>query len=102
MEYNEGEVVWLVVVYGSCSRDPADYEERFPENKAMDQRRAEVQLRPKPPATHMDSLELLSKYMEDLARNIGVNIKHSRNWRCEFCSMFPRSLGCLLAYIKAL
>ena len=82
----DGEAVWTVIVYGSCSRDPADYDERFPDNGAMDQRRAELELRPKIPARYMGSVALRTEYMQQLAKSVSLDVKHSRNWRCEFCS----------------
>ncbi|KZV85883.1 hypothetical protein EXIGLDRAFT_725451 [Exidia glandulosa HHB12029] len=85
-----GEVQWTIIIYGSCSRDPEDYDERFPDGKGMDQRRAELQLRPVIPAEHMGSVAARTKYMQQFSHEIHSDVKHSRNWRCEFCKKFAR------------
>ncbi|EJD52554.1 hypothetical protein AURDEDRAFT_111214, partial [Auricularia subglabra TFB-10046 SS5] len=86
----DGEALWTIIVYGSCSRDPVDYEERFPDGGAMNQRRAELELRPTIPALYMESVEQRTNYMQLLAQSVSADVKHSRNWRCEFCRVFAR------------
>ncbi|KIY63298.1 hypothetical protein CYLTODRAFT_426209 [Cylindrobasidium torrendii FP15055 ss-10] len=85
-----GTVVELtVIIYGSSSRDPADWAERFPGN-GWDQRRLELQLRPRIPLHAMGSLESKTKWMDAFLISIAPDAKHSRNWRCEFCKIFAR------------
>ncbi|EJD52555.1 hypothetical protein AURDEDRAFT_111215 [Auricularia subglabra TFB-10046 SS5] len=38
----------------------------------------------------MGSVELRTRYMQELSRSVGIDVKHSRNWRCEFCKKFAR------------
>lgn len=62
---------------------------RFPDFEGMNQRRAELKLRPIIPAASMHSVEARTRYMQAFSRSINDDVKHSRNWRCEFCSTSP-------------
>lgn len=76
----------LIIVYGSCSRDPAD-DERF---SGYDQRRAEITLHPIIPPEAMSSMPAKNEWMSNYIKGIGLDVKHSRNWRCEFCRKHAR------------
>ncbi|KAJ7693982.1 hypothetical protein B0H16DRAFT_1351964 [Mycena metata] len=74
----------LVIVYGSCSRDPEN-DERF----GAEQRCAEITLNPIIPAS-AKTLEQKQKWVEGFLQRIGRDMKHTRNWRCEFCKKHTR------------
>ncbi|KAJ7713754.1 hypothetical protein B0H16DRAFT_1341105 [Mycena metata] len=74
----------LGIVYGSCSRDPEN-DERF----GAEQRRAEITLNPIIP-TSAKTLEQKQKWVEGFLQRIGRDMKHTRNWRCEFCKKHGR------------
>ncbi|KAJ7579784.1 hypothetical protein C8J56DRAFT_1169624 [Mycena floridula] len=75
-----------VILYGSCSRDP-DNDDRF---TGDDQRRAEIDLQPQIPVSSMVSMQTKQQWITRLLCSIGNDIKHSRNWRCEFCKKKAR------------
>ncbi|KAJ7627821.1 hypothetical protein DFH06DRAFT_1227252 [Mycena polygramma] len=77
----------LVIVYGSCSRDPNN-DDRFED--VTEQRRVEITLNPVIPANLATSLEKKSNWIMDFTRKIGQDMKHNRNWRCEFCNIHAR------------
>jgi hypothetical protein len=79
------EVILTVILYGSSSRDPSDIEERF--SNAIEQRRLELQLRPRIPIESAGSMESKTRWMDRFLKELGIDVKHSRNWRCEFCGM---------------
>ena len=85
---NEGTFLELtVIVYGSNYRDAPDIETRFgPETDSSNQRRLELQLRPTIPARHNGSIQSRHEYLKPYLQSIQMDIKHSKNWRCEFCS----------------
>ncbi|KAF5365319.1 hypothetical protein D9758_005436 [Tetrapyrgos nigripes] len=83
------EVILTVILYGSSSRDPSGVEERFSKD-AVEQRRLELQLRPRIPIEAMASMEAKTRWMDQFLKSIGTDVKHSRNWRCEFCSEHAR------------
>ncbi|KAJ6551702.1 hypothetical protein B0H19DRAFT_950154 [Mycena capillaripes] len=74
----------LVIVYGSCSRDPNN-DERF----GLEQRRVEITLKPTIPAS-ATTLAKKQQWVQDFLRRIGLDMKHNRNWRCEFCKKHAR------------
>ncbi|KIY63297.1 hypothetical protein CYLTODRAFT_360210 [Cylindrobasidium torrendii FP15055 ss-10] len=83
------EVALTIIIYGSSSRDPGNFEERFA-GSGWEQRRLELQLRPRIPAHATASMDAKNKWMHDFLMSIGPDAKHSRNWRCEFCRKFAR------------
>ncbi|KAF7304274.1 MYND-type domain-containing protein [Mycena chlorophos] len=67
------------IVYGSCSRDPEN-DDRY----GADQRRCEIELRvdiPPDAKTNGQKDVWLQGFIETISRDL----KHNRNWRCEFC-----------------
>ncbi|KAJ7170998.1 hypothetical protein C8R46DRAFT_1087429 [Mycena filopes] len=74
----------LVIVYGSCSRDPEN-DERY----GAEQRRVEVTLNPIIPATARTMVQK-HEWLQGFLERIGRDMKHTRNWRCEFCKKHAR------------
>ncbi|KAJ7653202.1 hypothetical protein DFH06DRAFT_1204952 [Mycena polygramma] len=74
-------VIAQVIVYGSCSRDPDD-DDRF----GPEQRRVEITLNP---TIHTDpttmSMDQRKQWIEGFWQRIRPDMKHNRNWQCEFC-----------------
>ncbi|KAJ3918399.1 hypothetical protein F5877DRAFT_42656 [Lentinula edodes] len=83
------EVDLTVIVYGSCSRDPSDMEERFSKDE-QEQRRLEVYLRPVIPASQMYTVSDRRNAIRPYVLSIQIDLKHNRPWRCEFCTKFAR------------
>ncbi|KAJ3818715.1 hypothetical protein F5880DRAFT_1617118 [Lentinula raphanica] len=83
------EVCYRIIVYGSCSRDPADMDERFSKDE-QEQRRLEVQLGPVIPASKMLTIQDRREFIKPYARTIIPDLKHNKPWRCEFCTKFAR------------
>ncbi|KAJ6460959.1 hypothetical protein C8R45DRAFT_536069 [Mycena sanguinolenta] len=69
----------LVIVYGSCARDPEN-DERY----GAEQRRVEITLRPTLPAGATTPAKK-QQWLETFIPKLTVDMKHNRNWRCEFC-----------------
>jgi hypothetical protein len=89
----------LVIVYGSCSRDPQN-DDRF----GWEQRRVEITLNPTLPA-NATTIDKKQEWLQEFLRNIGLDMKHNRNWRCEFCSAswpqtVPFHCHCLMAILE--
>ncbi|KAJ7148707.1 hypothetical protein C8R43DRAFT_515047 [Mycena crocata] len=74
----------LVIVYGSCSRDP-NTDERY----GSEQRRVEITLNPIIPA-NATTIAKKHQWLSGFLLNIGKDMKHNRNWRCEFCKKHAR------------
>ncbi|KAJ7242901.1 hypothetical protein C8J57DRAFT_446510 [Mycena rebaudengoi] len=74
----------LVIVYGSCHRDPAN-DERF----GAEQRRVEITLNPTIPSS-ANTIAKQHQWLQGFLLDIGVDMKHNRNWRCEFCKLHAR------------
>ncbi|KAJ7579745.1 hypothetical protein C8J56DRAFT_963519 [Mycena floridula] len=87
------EVDLLIIVYGSCSRDP-DTDERF---SGYEQRRVEISLKPKIPLSATVSMQAKHEWMNFFLLGIGLDVKHSRNWRCEFCTKKARETVWMMA-----
>ncbi|KAJ7083603.1 hypothetical protein B0H15DRAFT_850108 [Mycena belliarum] len=74
----------LVIVYGSCSRDPND-DDRF----GPEQRRVEITLNPTFP-DNAKTIVQRHKWLQGFLLRIAKDMKHNRNWRCEFCTKHAR------------
>lgn len=78
-----------IIVYGSSARDSDDLDERFnDENGGENQRRLELTVRPIIPNSAMVSMEEKRLWVGKFITSITLDVKHSRNWRCEFCSPY--------------
>ncbi|KAK7052442.1 MYND-type domain-containing protein [Favolaschia claudopus] len=73
-----------IIVYGSCSRDPEN-DDRY----GADQRRVEILLNPILPAD-ATTMPKKHKWLQEYLRNLPPDMKHNRNWRCEFCKVHAR------------
>ncbi|KAF7377834.1 MYND-type domain-containing protein [Mycena sanguinolenta] len=69
----------LVIVYGSCARDPEN-DERY----GAEQRRVEITLRPTLPSSATTPAKR-EQWLWTFLPNLALDMKHNRNWRCEFC-----------------
>ncbi|KAJ6460978.1 hypothetical protein C8R45DRAFT_536450 [Mycena sanguinolenta] len=74
----------LVIVYGSCARDPEN-DERY----GSEQRRVEITLRPTLPASATTPFKK-HQWLWTFLEKLGPDMKHNRNWRCEFCKTRAR------------
>jgi hypothetical protein len=70
------------IVYGSSSGDP-DNDDRF----GPDQRRVHVTLRPILPA-NLTTTDQRIKWINGFFWKISRDMRHTADWRCEFCSAF--------------
>jgi len=70
----------LVIVYGSCATDPQN-DDRF----GADQRRVEITLKPVLPAD-ATTIDRRSQWLQNFLLKIGLDLKHTREWHCEFCT----------------
>ncbi|KAJ6536004.1 hypothetical protein DFH09DRAFT_98790 [Mycena vulgaris] len=77
----------LVIVYGSCSRDPNN-EDRF----GPEQRRVEIKLNPTIPASATTGIQKY-RWLQSFLLKIANDTKHNRNWRCEFCTKHAREIS---------
>ncbi|KAK7052456.1 hypothetical protein R3P38DRAFT_2860441 [Favolaschia claudopus] len=68
------------IVYGSCPTDP-DNDDRF----GPHQRRLELTLRPALPASAKTKEEKI-KWLDRFFWRISRDMKHNRDWYCEFCT----------------
>lgn len=76
----------LMIAYGSTLDDPLD-DSRF---CGIDQRRVEVQLAPVMPPDAAASMRGRTEWANKLAQRMTLDLKHSQQWRCEFCDKLAR------------
>lgn len=74
----------LIIAYGSSADDPND-DSRF---SGEDQRRIEVKLAPTVPPNIAADMDELHVWAHNIVHRATMDIKHSQNWHCEFCSRF--------------
>ena len=80
----------LIIVYGSAAGDPTD-DSRY----GADQRRAEVKLSPRVPAEIAGNMRRMQDWAQDVVSGLGLELKHSQQWRCEFCGGCMRDFSCM-------
>ncbi|KAJ7083614.1 hypothetical protein B0H15DRAFT_784850 [Mycena belliarum] len=75
----------LVIVYGSCSRDPND-DDRF----GPEQRRVEITLNFPTIPNEARTLAEREEWLHLFLRGTLEDMTHNRNWQCEFCTKHAR------------
>ncbi|GJE87542.1 hypothetical protein PsYK624_036250 [Phanerochaete sordida] len=71
-----------LLAYGSSATDPPD-ESRF---NGEGQRRVEINFEPVIPARVMGNLRRMQDWARDVVRGLMLEVKHSNQWHCEFCT----------------
>ena len=72
----------LFIAYGSSASDPDD-DSRF---CGDGQRRVEVTFNPRVPAEIAGNLRRMRTWVQPVIQSITLDVKHSQQWHCEFCS----------------
>lgn len=82
-----------VLVYGSSVNDPND-DSRF---SGENQRRIEIKLNPRIPMSMMGSMQQKHMWAQGFLQKLGVDVKHTQRWHCEFCDKQARESHLMIA-----